>query len=197
MGNVKTSTEEFHEGVSVDRVSGKDLPAAYLERRWYAAYTCPRHEKRVAEQLQQRAIESFLPLYESVRPWKDRRVRLQFPLFPSYVFVRIALVDRLRVLQVPSVVRLVGFNGLPTALPDREIEALRKGLADRKQLEPHPYLTVGRQVRIRSGPFRGLEGILIRKKGTWRVLVSIHLIQRSVLLDVDAASLEVPVTRRP
>src|ERR1700739_4740861 len=101
------------------------LPADYLEQRWYATYTCANHEKRVREQLEQRSVESFLPLYETVHRWKDRRVRLQLPLFPGYLFVRIAPVDRLRVLQVPGVVRLVGFNGQLTALPDGEIEALK------------------------------------------------------------------------
>jgi len=166
------------------------LPAAYLEPRWYAAYTCARHEKRVAQQLERRSVELFLPLYEAVHRWKNGRARLQLPLFPSYVFVRIALKDRLRVLEIPSVVRLVGFNGLPTALPDEEMEALRNGLARQLRAEPHPYLKVGRRVRIRSGPFVGLEGILVRRKGNLRVVLSIDLIMRSVVLDVDATLIE-------
>jgi transcription antitermination factor NusG len=89
-----------------------------LELRWFAAYTCANHEKKVREQLDQRSVESFLPLYETVRRWKDRRMCLQLPLFAGYVFVRMAMVDRLRVLQVPSIVRIVGFNGHLAALPD-------------------------------------------------------------------------------
>src|SRR5439155_16724570 len=100
------------------------LQTEYMEPRWYAAYSWANHEKRVAEQLGQRSVEHFLPLYECVRQWKDRRTRLQLPLFPGYVFVRLALRDRLRVLQIPSVVRLVGFSGLPSALPDEQMEAL-------------------------------------------------------------------------
>src|SRR6266404_7223919 len=87
-----------------------------LQLRWYAAYTCANHEKRVREQLEQRSIESYLPVYKTVRRWKDRQMRMQLPLFPGYVFVRMVLADRLRVLQVPSVVRLVGFNGHLAAL---------------------------------------------------------------------------------
>src|SRR6267378_5822400 len=113
---------------SFDSQPGAVLPADYLEPRWYAAYTCANHEKRVREQLEQRSVESFLPLYETVRRWKDRRMRLQMPLFPGYVFVRMVLMDRLRVLQVPSVVRLVGFNGHLSPLLDEEIEGLKKGL---------------------------------------------------------------------
>ena len=160
---------------------------AMVEPRWYAAYICANHEKRVAAELGAREVEHFLPLYSSVRRWKDRRVNLDLPLFPGYVFVRLALGDRLRVVQIPSVVRLVGFGGLPTALPDTEMEILRSGLSERLRAEPHPFLTVGRRVRITAGPFAGLEGILRRKKTNLRVVVSLELIQRSVAVDVDAA----------
>src|SRR5690242_8986226 len=145
------------------------LPDIFLEPHWYAAYTCARHEKRVAAELGMREVEHFLPLYSSVRRWKDRRVQLESPLFPGYVFVRLALRDRLRVLQIPSVVRLVGFNGQPTALPDTEMEIMRSGLSQGPRTEPHPFLTVGRQVRIVGGPFAGLEGVLRRKKFGTRV----------------------------
>jgi transcription antitermination factor NusG len=144
----------------------------------------------VAGQLSARSVEHFLPLYESVRRWKDRRVRLQLPLFPGYLFVRLALPDRLRVLQIPSVARLVSFNGTPVALPETEIETLKAGLQGGVQALPHPYLTVGRRVRITDGPLEGLEGIIIRKKNELRFVVSLELIQRSIQLDIDAASVE-------
>src|SRR5580704_136550 len=102
---------------------------AMTQLHWYAAYTSANHEKKVSVELGCRSVESFLPLYSSVRRWKDRRVQLQLPLFPGYVFVRLALRDRLRVVQIPSVVRLVGFGGLPTALPDTEIEILQSGFS--------------------------------------------------------------------
>src|SRR5882762_7762062 len=166
------------------------LQMAMVEPRWYAAYTYTNHEKRVAVELGAREVEHFLPLYSSVRRWKDRRVNLDLPLFPGYVFVRLALSERLRVVQIPSVVRLVGFGGLPTALPDAEMEAVRAGLSQGLRAEPHPYLTVGRRVRLRSGPLAGAEGILLRRKGNFRVVVSLELIQRSVAVDVDAADVE-------
>jgi transcription termination/antitermination protein NusG len=167
--------------------SAVTLPAVWAEQHWYAAYTCAQHEKRVAAELAMREVEHFLPLYSSVRRWKDRRVTLELPLFPGYVFVRLALRDRLRVVQIPSVVRLVGFNGLPTALPDTEMEIMRSGLSQSLRAEPHPFLMVGRRVRITSGPFAGLEGILKRKKSSLRVVVTLELIQRSVAVDVDIA----------
>jgi transcription antitermination factor NusG len=157
---------------------------------WYAAYTSANHEKRVAEQLGVRSVEHFVPLYESVRQWKDRRMKLQLPLFPGYVFVRLALRDRLRVLQVPGVARLVGFNGLPCALPDSEIEALKAGLATGTRAEPHPYLTVGRRVRVKTGPLEGLQGFVVRKKNRLRLIISLDLIRRAAAVEVEAADLE-------
>jgi len=167
-----------------------ELSVIHLEPHWYVAQTCSRHEKRVAEQLSGRGIENFLPLYEMMSRWKDRRVRVQLPLFPGYVFVRVPLQERLRALEIPSVARLVGFGGLPAPLPDDEMEAMRNGLAGQLHAEPHPYLTVGRRVRIKSGPLAGLQGILLRKKGNYRFLLSVDLIQRSVAADVDIADIE-------
>src|SRR5882762_6479982 len=131
---------------------------------WYAAYTSANHEKCVAQQLGVRLIEHFVPLYESVRRWRDRKVRLNIPLFPGYVFVRMALRDRLQVLQVPGVARLVGFDGAPAALPADEIETLRASLAKNVRVQPHPYVVVGQRVSLRSGPLAGLTGILVRRK---------------------------------
>jgi transcription antitermination factor NusG len=165
-------------------------PAEFPGLHWYAAYTLANHEKRVMQQFTERSVEHFLPLYESTRIWKDRRVKLQLPLFPGYVFVRLALRDRLRVLQVPSVVRLVGFNGHPAALPDKEIEALRTSVVMQLRAEPHPYLTVGRRVRIKSGPLAGVEGILVRKKNAFRVVLSLDFILRSAAVEVDASDIE-------
>jgi transcriptional antiterminator RfaH len=166
------------------------LPESHSKPRWYVAQTCSRHEKSVAEQLNERGVEHFLPLYEVVSRWKDRRVRLHLPLFAGYIFVRIPLREGLRVLQIPSVVRLVGFTGQPAPLPDDEMDILRSGLSQRLDSRPHPFLTVGRRVRITSGPFAGLEGILKRKKSNLRVVVSLELIQRSIAVDVSGLEVE-------
>src|SRR6266404_9895264 len=176
-----------------DDVGAFALPVSLLEVHWYAAYTCAQHEKRVAAELGARELEHFLPLYSSVRRWKDRRVTLDLPLFPGYVFIRLALQERLRVLEVPGVVRLVGFNGEAAALPDEEMEILRSGLSQSLRAEPHPFLTVGRRVRITGGPFAGLEGVLKRKKSSVRVVVTLELIQRSVAVDVDVADVQAVV----
>src|SRR6267378_4423806 len=111
------------------------LPDAITKPCWYAAYTSARHEKKVVEELGRRNVESFLPLYSSVRRWKDRHVQLEMPLFPGYVFVHLALLERLKVLQVPGVAKLVGFGSLPVALPDEQVDALRSGLKGQLCLE--------------------------------------------------------------
>jgi len=159
------------------------------EPNWYALYTCPRHEKRVAEQIERRSISCFLPLYRPVRRWKDRRKELELALFPGYVFVRIALENKLQVLELPGAVRLVSFNGKPAAVPVDEIETLQTRLSGAK-IEPHPYLRTGRRVRVRSGAMEGLEGIVVRRKDRCRVVFSIDLIMRSVAVEVDQDNLE-------
>jgi transcription antitermination factor NusG len=164
-----------------------DRPA---EANWYALYTCPRHEKRVAEQIKQRRISCFLPLYRSVRRWKDRRKELELALFPGYVFVHIAPRDRLRVLQLAGAVRFVSFNGYPAPLPDGEIEALIHALANGVRAQPHPYLTVGRRVRVRYGPLARSQGILVRRKDRFRVVLSLDLLMRSVGVEVDESDVE-------
>jgi transcription antitermination factor NusG len=164
------------------------LPAAGLSH-WYAAYTWTHHERRVAQQLDERQVENFVPLYRSVRRWKDRRKELQLALFPSYVFVRMDPKDRVRVLQLPGVVSFVNFHGTPAPLPDSEIETLRRGSSNPTKIAPHPYLKVGRRVRVNGGPFAGAEGILVRRREGCRVVVSIDLLMRSVALEIDEADI--------
>lgn len=166
-----------------------DLECA-AERRWYAVYTCAHHEKSVARQLESRCIESFLPLYERISRWQDRRVKVQLPMFSGYVFLRMAAEEKLRVLQVPGVVRLVGFNGQPAFIAEEEIRSLKRGLNGGLHAEPWPYLAVGRRIRIKSGPLRGLVGILARKKTICRFVISLELIQRSVAVEIDAVDVE-------
>jgi len=165
---------------------------AHSQALWYAGYTAARHEKRVAEHLVQRGVEHFLPLYETIRRWNNGRHRVQFPLFPGYIFVRIALQERLRVLEVPGFVRLVGFSGIPCPLPEGDILTMREALSAGVLAEPYPYLTAGTRVEIRNGPLKGMTGILLRRHNKYRVVLSVDLIQRSMVVEVDAGEV-VPV----
>ena len=155
--------------------------------RWYAVYTRSRHEKRVKDQLDSRSLESFLPLYETVHRWKDRRVLVSLPLFPGYIFVRVLLSEHRRpVVTLPGVVCLVGRPGCPTPIEDHEIEALRLCVVRGQSMMPHPYLNAGRVVRVIRGPLADMEGILVRRKGKSRLILSVKLIARSVAIEVDA-----------
>lgn len=180
-------------GISVSSIGALGVGSS---QRWFAVYTTPRHEKHVADMLAQRQLEAFLPLYRTTRQWKKSLpVVLELPLFPAYVFVRIAREARGAVLSTPGVLSIVGSSREPWPLPDREIEALRSGLLARK-IEPHPYLAVGQRVRIKAGVMAGIEGILVRKKNELRVILSLDLIMRSVAVEVDAGDVE-PATATP
>jgi transcription antitermination factor NusG len=161
---------------------------------WYAGYTAARHEKRVAEHFLQREVEHFLPLYETIHRWNNGRHRVQLPLFPGYIFVRLALQHRLRVLEVPGFVRLVGFNSLPCPLPEADIKKMMEALNKGVLAEPYPYLTAGTRVEIRNGPLQGMTGILVRRHNKCRVVISVDLIMRSMIVEVEAGDV-IPVGR--
>jgi transcription antitermination factor NusG len=161
-----------------------------LRDRWYAVYTPPRHEKKAFENLQLREIESFLPTYTRISRWSNRtNARVELPLFPGYVFVKIKLRDRSAVLSTPSVVRLVGFAGQPAAIPEVEFDALRIGVGQ-MQAEPHPFLKIGQRVRVSRGPLGGMEGILVQKNNQHRLVLSMDLIAKSVSVGIDSRDVE-------
>lgn len=163
-------------------------PAGMI-RHWFAAYTTSRHEKRVARHLGQRQIEHFLPVYREQHRWKDgSRVLVDLPLFPGYVFVRICPHDKVGVLEVPGVVSLIGTGSKPIPLPDFEVDALR-GL-DPMRAEPHPLLATGQRVRIKVGALTGLEGIVLREKSGFRVVLTLDLLMQSIAIEVNGDDVE-------
>jgi transcription antitermination factor NusG len=158
--------------------------------RWYAVYTYPRHEKVVTEQLESRFVEAFLPTFVTESRWKDRRVRIQTPVFPGYVFTRIKLVERSKVFNIPGVLRMLSFNGAPVPIDDAEIDAVKLCLERGGTLKPHPFIEVGERVRVRSGMLEGLEGFVTRCKKDRILILPIVLINQSVAVEVDADLLE-------
>jgi len=160
--------------------------------RWYALNTRSRHEKSVSRLLEGKSVEVFLPVYKSVHRWNDRNAVVSQPIFPGYVFARICLADRTQILSVPGVVNFVGPQGRPASIPEEELAALKLCLERQVRMEPHPYLVVGRRVRIRQGLLAEMEGVLVRKKGQFRLVLSVNLIARSVAVEVDASDV-VPV----
>jgi transcription antitermination factor NusG len=174
-----------------DDLAHVSLPDGQITPKWYAAYTTPRHEKRVEQHLSQREVEHYLPLYRTPRKWRNGlKVVLDLPLFTSYIFVRIKRTERVRVLEVPGVLAIVGGTaGEMAPLPDDAIDALQSGLHLRNA-EPHPLLTVGQRARIRSGALAGMEGIVVRTKNSLRVVLTMDMIQQSVAVEVDGSELE-------
>ncbi|MGA2050858.1 MAG: UpxY family transcription antiterminator [Terracidiphilus sp.] len=160
------------------------------QRQWFAVFTRVHHEKRVVERLTQRGIETFLPLYKVTHQWTHyRKVKLDLPLFPTYLFVNIAPHERNATIEVSGVLSLVGQGHSPAPLPHDEIDCLRRALQTRRS-EPHSYLQVGTKVNITAGPLAGLKGIVVREKSGLRVVLSVELIRQSVAVEVDADELE-------
>jgi transcription termination/antitermination protein NusG len=165
---------------------------------WFAAYTCAHHERRVSEQLRTRGIECFLPVYRAMHRWKDRRVELELPLFPGYIFVHLAVQEHFRVLIVPGVARIVGTSYQPTPLPNHEIQLLMDAKAREVRMEPYRFLTTGTRVRVKSGCFEGVEGFILRRKGLRGIVVTLKLISSAFVLDIDAADVELaPAVSKP
>ncbi|HUP89615.1 MAG TPA: UpxY family transcription antiterminator [Longimicrobiales bacterium] len=170
----------------------------YTEPHWYACYTRARHEKQVEQLLQQRGFESYLPLIPIMRQWKDRKKRVEFPLFPSYVFGRFTLKEVHGVLTTPGVSTIVRANGYPTPIPERDIANVQKfALAVAEtgvEVEQRPFLAEGQWVKVLEGPFEGVEGIVVEQRGRKRVLIGVEAIGQGLEIDIDTRLLK-PIRR--
>ncbi len=157
---------------------------------WFAVFTVPQNEKSVAKHLDVRAIESFLPTFETVRVWKNRqRKKIVLPLFPCYIFVHIGRRERAKVLQCPGVVQIVGNGRENMPLPDSEVELLRSECG-KQRVEPFSDLVIGQRVRVKCGVMQGLQGTLVRKGQGLRFVLTLELINQHAAIQVDAADLE-------
>ena len=162
---------------------------------WWALYTRHQHEKTVAEMLSAKGFEVFLPLYDSMRRWKDRRKLLSLPLFPCYVFVRGGLNRRLQVVTTPGVHMILFYGERVAIIPEAEIQAIRKTVEGPYRVEPHPFLKCGERVRVTRGTLEGVEGVLVRKKNLFRLVLSVSMVAQSVAVEIDASDVE-PVAGR-
>lgn len=152
---------------------------------WYAIYTRPRFEKKVDLELQRKGIESYLPIQTVVRQWSDRKKKVEEPLFNGYVFVHTTSNDRIASLQVDGVVRMIGFGGKPSVIPDNQIEAIKRFLREGYRFEPIDYLVTGNRVKVTHGPLMGVEGKLLEIRNDRRFVISIEAIRQSIAVEID------------
>jgi len=157
------------------------------ERSWCAVHTRYQHEGLVDTLLTQKGFETFLPTYKKVHRWKDRKKEITHALFPGYLFVADAQAERLRIVTTPGVSAMVSIAGVPVTIPDAEVANIRRAVLDPFAVEPHPLIQDGDFVRIVGGPFEGMEGILVRKSGSTRLVVSIELLGRAAAVEMNEA----------
>jgi len=152
---------------------------------WYALHVRTRFEKYVQNHLEDKGYDVFLPTYVTKRQWSDRVKSLSLPLFPSYVFCRFDVHERLPILMTPGVNFIVGAGKSHTPVEEKEISAIRQVLDSGIATTPWPYLKVGEQVQIEAGPLEGLTGLVVRMKDECRLVVSVSLLMRSVSVELD------------
>jgi transcription antitermination factor NusG len=157
---------------------------------WWAVYTRHQHEKAVAQVLSTKGFEVFLPLYDSVRRWKDRSKTLSLPLFPCYVFVRGGMNRRLQVVTTPGIHTILYSGERLAFIPNDEIDSIRRAVNSPTRVEPHPFLRCGEMVRVTRGSLEGVVGVLVRKKSLFRLVLSVEMLAQSVSVEIDAADVE-------
>lgn len=168
-----------------------DDPEFDLERHagWWAVHTRHHHEQSVKGLLAAKGLEVFLPMYEALRQWSDRKKPVNMPLFPCYLFVRVRADARLPIVTTPGVRMIVTRGPTAAVVADNEVRAIMQAV-HKSSAEPHPYLSCGERVRVVRGPMRGIEGILLRTKGTCRLIVSVELLTQSASVEVDSEHVE-------
>jgi len=157
---------------------------------WYALHTRHQHEKMVDQILTHKGFSTFLPLYATTHNWKDRTKALSLPLFPCYVFLKGGIERRLQILTTPGIYGLVSSAGQPAAIPNMEIEAIRRVVESGTRVEAHPFLKCGNWVRVKCGPLTGIEGILVRKKNISRLVLSVEILGTAASIEVAAFQVE-------
>jgi transcription antitermination factor NusG len=152
---------------------------------WHAIVVKPQYEKAVAKAFNAKALESYLPTYTERHRWSDRVRKVEVPLFSRYVFCRSTLEDRFAVLSTPGVVSVVSFAGKPAEISETEISSIKAMIGSGLPVAPCECITVGERVRITEGCLAGVEGILVRQKSPFRVVVNVGLLQRAVIVEID------------
>lgn len=172
------------------QIQCSEMPTTNHLSTWWAIYTRHQHEKVVADMLFAKKFEVFLPVYESVRRWKDRKKLISLPLFPCYVFVKGGLDRKLQVVTTPGVHMILNRGERVATIPEAEIQAIKKAVEGQYRVEPHPFLKCGERVRVVKGALEGVEGILLRKRNWCRLVLSVEMLSQSVAVEVDSSDVE-------
>ena len=171
-------------------MTGRSCLFTGITMAWYALYTRSRHEKKVDALLTEKNVETYLPLYTQVRQWKDRKKKIEMPLFSSYLFVNFDYKYRFDILQTDGIIKIVHFNGNPAVIPDWQIGSLKKMLDEPKSLQLEQYFNSGELVEVIAGPMRGMRGMVMMRKNSHRLVLSIDGIMQSVSVEIDQGNLK-------
>lgn len=158
--------------------------------QWYVIYTIPRNEKKVYSELSKRAVEVFLPLQKVVRQWGTRKQKLEVPLFPNYLFISASKAMLWSVLSVKGVVRFISFNGAPAIISNTQMEVIKKIISNDGEVSDRSLFATGDHVRVKNGPFAGLEGKVLDVKGRIRFFIEFEQINQILSIDISGALLE-------
>ncbi|HET7104289.1 MAG TPA: UpxY family transcription antiterminator [Terracidiphilus sp.] len=175
---------------SINDANQFDSAPAASTAGWWAVYTRHQHEKSVAEMLTAKGFDVYLPLYESVRRWKDRNKKLLMPLFPCYLFVREQLGGRLQIMTTAGTHNILTRGERLAVISDEEIQSISRAAEDPSRIEPYPFLHLGERVRVKCGTLQGIEGILIRKKNLCRLVISVQMLAQSASVEISASDVE-------
>jgi transcription antitermination factor NusG len=177
--------------VDPTRISHPESRIPNPESQWFAIWTRSRHEQVVREQLERKQFEAFLPTITRWSRWKDRKKKIDWPLFPGYCFARFDPADALPILKCTGVVNIVSFEGKPAAIPEYELDSIRLLIGSELQYDPCPMIREGMMVEVAHGPLKGVVGRLMRKDAHHaRLVLSVDLIGQAVSVEVDAADVK-------
>lgn len=157
---------------------------------WYAVQVRAQQENIASQSLRGRGFEEFLPTYKMKRRWADRMKVLSLPLFSGYVFCRFTPDQKSLVLAAAGCVQVVKFGSTLAPVPDEDIETLRR-LVETGEAYPSPYVNEGMRVRVLAGAFKDVEGYIQRVKNQTQLILSLHLLQRSVSVHIDTDAVQV------
>jgi transcription antitermination factor NusG len=164
------------------------MPTNQPVESWHVAYTMPRSEQKIYDFLRRTGVTSFFPVQSVLRKWSDRIKRIELPLFPNYIFVRVSPQRRFEVTNVEGVVRYVSFAGRPAVVPDSVIESLQKLSGNEMEVDQDPFYHMGMPVMICEGPFAGVKGYLVKRNGKERLQVRVETLKSTVSIEISTSA---------